>query len=639
MRVPAFSFMLHLFAVMILLFDVLAALSTTVQTLQNNEQDATDRELRTQDSGAKEEVVDDEERMQFHEQPILEFHLSSWSTEPLKNHVELSHFPTTSAEPSQLYFDFLHQMTTVLTDTSKTTTATLMQKAKKDSSNVLELDPYHQVILYIVLTLRQKRAKDVIDEADWKFHTDGLIEHGFTRDEVELLLCTADHIFWISRRFGTARDNIQTILIKGTTSTTTDIPAFTEEKGFWPVILADTSPGGKPPPDPAPVQEGQTLHRAETSQSTRSHRANGVQPGQEGTTDDAARAFSGKQAATTEKDRSNTTVIPDGSGKTQENTGNPRIQVVQRVQETTEQASNHNEQTHGVTTKIPLNYAAAVTSAGSDHEPWLKNLTAAATRILKFRDDNDLRPMIHLEKEVLAAWKRGTLVLKVTPGSIRATHSEAMRASFLQSFEQNLQGRLIATIPPEFFKANHTAETTLLIELRKAFDQGHIKAEELARISSRIDYNLGTRRVAFFLPFKHADLKLIDPDRLAEDDPPTDETSTEKREKHALNYQIRVLIDDLTAFKVMQIIGTGTDCGIATIARQTLANSKAYDLNYFLMIFKSENCPPQLKNVIHISAGKSSIFIHHVMFHHAFHALLVMTSTIPARYVLTLGRK
>ncbi|KAL7680430.1 hypothetical protein Plhal304r1_c066g0154371 [Plasmopara halstedii] len=175
---------------------------------------------------------------------------------------------------------------------------------------------------------------------------------------------------------------------------------------------------------------------------------------------------------------------------------------------------------------------------------------------------NDLRPMIPLEKEALAAWVRGTLVLEEPPGFIQATHSKAMRASFLQFFEQNLQGRLAATIPPEVFIANHTAETTLLIELRMAT----------------------------------SNLKLIDPDILAKDDLPTDETSTKKRKNHALNYQTGVLTHDLTAFEVMQII--------ATIARQTLAESKAYNSNYFLVIFKSENCPPQLKNVTHISAGK-----------------------------------
>ncbi|CEG46289.1 uncharacterized protein PHALS_02699 [Plasmopara halstedii] len=94
--------------------------------------------------------------------------------------------------------------------------------------------------------------------------------------------------------------------------------------------MADTSPGGKPPPDQAP-------------------------PGQEGTTDDVTRAFSGKQAATTEKDRSNKSVI-------------------WMIQETTEQASNHKGQTHGVTAEIPFNYAAAVTSSESDHEAWIKKL-------------------------------------------------------------------------------------------------------------------------------------------------------------------------------------------------------------------------------------------------------------------------
>ncbi|KAL7685435.1 hypothetical protein Plhal304r1_c031g0101661 [Plasmopara halstedii] len=139
-------------------------------------------------------------------------------------------------------------------------------------------------------------------------------------------------------------------------------------------MIIDTSPGGKPPPDPAP-------------------------PGQEGTTDDATWAFSGKQAATTEKDRSNKTVISNVSGKNRESTY-PRSPVGSGA---TEQASNHNGQTHGVTVEIPLNYVAAVTSGGSDHEAWIKKLTAAATRVFKFRDDKDLRPMIPLEKEALAA--------------------------------------------------------------------------------------------------------------------------------------------------------------------------------------------------------------------------------------------
>ncbi|KAL7687520.1 hypothetical protein Plhal304r1_c022g0077321 [Plasmopara halstedii] len=63
MRVPAFSSILHLFAAMGLLVDVLGALSHTTQTLHNNQRNATDRQLRAQDSRAKKKVIGDEERV------------------------------------------------------------------------------------------------------------------------------------------------------------------------------------------------------------------------------------------------------------------------------------------------------------------------------------------------------------------------------------------------------------------------------------------------------------------------------------------------------------------------------------------------------------------------------------------------
>ncbi|KAL7685434.1 hypothetical protein Plhal304r1_c031g0101651 [Plasmopara halstedii] len=140
-----------------------------------------------------------------------------------------------------------------------------------------------------------------------------------------------------------------------------------------------------------------------------------------------------------------------------------------------------------------------------------------------------------------------------------------MRVSFLQFFEQNLQRRLVATIPPEVVIANHTAETTMLIELQRRSTRGTSRRENLpepqfewiitpALVGSLSFSRLPEKATADAwhgktIRFKHANLKLIDPDRLAEDDLPTNETLIEKREKHALNYQIRMLTHDLTAFE------------------------------------------------------------------------------------------
>ncbi|TMW66619.1 hypothetical protein Poli38472_014595 [Pythium oligandrum] len=237
--------------------------------------------------------------------------------------------------------------------------------------------------------------------------------------------------------------------------------------------------------------------------------------------------------------------------------------------------------TEGLTQKP--NYHQATSPSSNEHQEWVKKMKVVAERKFTNREDNDLRPIIPLEKE-------------------------AAKASF-----------------SKVWLAKHTAEKTLLQEFVTTIEKGKGPSRNfgaLIRETTRVDYNPDTRRVTFILAekatadawhgksidLKGGSLKLLSPDKLEEDDLPTDDDRSDRKEKQALKYQIRVLTHDLTAYEVMQIMGC---YGASSISRESLAESKAYDSNYFLVVFKSDRCPSQLEGVTHIAAGSASVFLHH----------------------------
>ncbi|CEG40656.1 RxLR-like protein [Plasmopara halstedii] len=203
MRVPDAFFMLHLLAAMVLLVDVLTALSNSTQTLQNKIRDAIDRRLWVQDSQVQTKVIGDEERVPSNS--LLHVSLSSI---PIERDAVLSRFPeicktTTLVPPSQYssiadYSNLLKQMEPELNMNQiqdllkkfKDNTVSVVQRNQPNSplpTNIDTSSPYVRSALYIAQKLTNFKKESV------DFHLEGLIRYGFTRDEVEAILRTAGY--------------------------------------------------------------------------------------------------------------------------------------------------------------------------------------------------------------------------------------------------------------------------------------------------------------------------------------------------------------------------------------------------------------------------------------------------------------
>ncbi|KAL7687542.1 hypothetical protein Plhal304r1_c022g0077551 [Plasmopara halstedii] len=208
MRVPAFSFILHLFA-------ATSLLGSAFHHDSNSSKHSANRQLRAQDSRAKTKVIGDEERM-------IKFPFNLNVPEPtrsieiplalhLLSEVRGQQGITTSAGPSQIRNnDLLHhplvaQMRTVVAEPhSEQTILKLIQDFNtawhsihggmhvhvKPSSHISQLNPYILKILTIALRLKSEHRAG-IEKDSWISTVNDLISFGFTRKEVEVLLRTA----------------------------------------------------------------------------------------------------------------------------------------------------------------------------------------------------------------------------------------------------------------------------------------------------------------------------------------------------------------------------------------------------------------------------------------------------------------
>ncbi|KAL8015031.1 hypothetical protein Plhal710r2_c032g0118311 [Plasmopara halstedii] len=207
MRVTAFSFIPHLFAAMILFVDVLVSLPTKTQTLHSNKRNATDHQLRAQDSHAKIIVIvpTTPPTRLTSIPPELQLHLQ----------VRDQQGTSTSAGPSQLlndeklqlhkwHYDYVALMDNALRRTDSATTDRicldfisawnsihLKSNLFLYPSKINEMNPYYRLILSIALYLKQTYERGVINETDWNSILDHLIYFGFHRNEVQALLLTA----------------------------------------------------------------------------------------------------------------------------------------------------------------------------------------------------------------------------------------------------------------------------------------------------------------------------------------------------------------------------------------------------------------------------------------------------------------
>ena len=98
----------------------------------------------------------------------------------------------------------------------------------------------------------------------------------------------------------------------------------------------------------------------------------------------------------------------------------------------------------------------------------------------KEKPDDDLRPMIPLEEEALAAWMMGGIVLPSPPGFLACTHTRAARVKMLEYYEAYLEGKVLAVVPPSIRMPQHIAEKTLLLQLLER-REGQPAVADLAR--------------------------------------------------------------------------------------------------------------------------------------------------------------
>ncbi|CAI5746289.1 unnamed protein product [Peronospora destructor] len=127
-------------------------------------------------------------------------------------------------------------------------------------------------------------------------------------------------------------------------------------------------------------------------------------------------------------------------------------------------------------------------------------LVRTATRAWNEKPDDDLRPMIPLEEEALAAWMMGGIVLQSPPGFLVCTHPRATRVMMLDFFEEYLEGKVIAVVPPSVRMPQHIAEKTLLLQLlerRKGETVFDPMSRELVKAAKRTCDDLDTRRRTF----------------------------------------------------------------------------------------------------------------------------------------------
>uniref|UniRef100_M4C5M1 Uncharacterized protein n=1 Tax=Hyaloperonospora arabidopsidis (strain Emoy2) TaxID=559515 RepID=M4C5M1_HYAAE len=124
-------------------------------------------------------------------------------------------------------------------------------------------------------------------------------------------------------------------------------------------------------------------------------------------------------------------------------------------------------------------------------------LICTATRTWVKKANDDLRPMIPLEKEALAAWMMGGIMLQSPPGFSVCTPPRTTRVAMLDFFEAYLEGQVIATLPPYVRMPQYIAEKTLLIQLLKGSagqTESDAMSRELVKGAKMTSYNADTRQ-------------------------------------------------------------------------------------------------------------------------------------------------
>ncbi|KAF1333740.1 reverse transcriptase, partial [Globisporangium splendens] len=273
----------------------------------------------------------------------------------------------------------------------------------------------------------------------------------------------------------------------------------------------------------------------------------------------------------------------------------------------------------------PRRLAMKPTNFLSSHlaHPEKNTRTHAATK-----PDDDLRKMVPAEEEALNAWIMGALVLDAPPAFLACTHTFLQRMGYVKFFEDCLEGTVVAVVPPRISMPEHIAEKTILMQLlasEPAGSAGYKNLCEWIQNVKRLYYTAATRRLTFIvkeqsiatkwhrreIKLRNEKLVLLSTAKLEEEDDRCDIDNVIPHQADVLQYQVRVVAPGLGNDIVGQLIALSTECEVVSIARAPRARDGAYDSNFWVVIFNSEECPPQLKDVTHISAKGFSIFVHH----------------------------
>lgn len=195
-----------------------------------------------------------------------------------------------------------------------------------------------------------------------------------------------------------------------------------------------------------------------------------------------------------------------------------------------------------------------------------------------------------------------------------------------------MEGQVVAVIPASVRSPKSVAETTLKFNLIEAHaDQNSVAfraTTDLLTVAKRVYYAHETRTIRFILPdhasadrWHHATLlfkghspQLLSVASLEAEDNCT--TNTDPKISHdALKYALRVLTRTAPALVIQQVLAVSTGADLLSIVRQQKKDREAYDSNYYVAVFQTAVCPPELVEVTHITAGKHSIYQHHHKLH------------------------
>lgn len=117
------------------------------------------------------------------------------------------------------------------------------------------------------------------------------------------------------------------------------------------------------------------------------------------------------------------------------------------------------------------------------------------------------------------------------------------------------------------------------------------------------------------LLYKKEQLILLSIDMLEQDDNRTEVSNTMSNDAGILRYQVRVMAPGVGINVVDHTLAASTDCKIVSISRQLLKDTDLYDSNFWTVVFDTDSCPGQLRDVTHISTKSHTLYLHHFQRH------------------------